>query len=60
MPLVTDVAKANGLGNTFTFYGDGTLFRNDDDDGGGAASRTTTEYVYNWCDGPVQREIKLH
>ncbi len=56
--LLTDKNQANGLGSTCTFYGDGTLFRNDDDTNG-AASRTTTEYAYNWWDGPVQSEIKV-
>ncbi len=44
--LLTDKNQATGLGSTFTFWGDGTLFRNDDDTNG-AASRTTTEYAYN-------------
>ena len=55
---LTDKDQASGRGSTFSYYGDGTLLRNDDDSGG-TASRTTTEYTYKWWDGAAQSEIKL-
>ncbi len=55
---LTDKDASTGRGSTFSYYGDGTLFRNDDDTAG-TANRTTTEYSYQWWDGAAQSEIKI-